>query len=425
MILLFLGCISFGFAVFRTSDELPAQEIGLTKSMENWIAEAETARSAKTIFPGATLPTSLLDTRNKFEFAWKQASLIERKKQNAEKTSRALSYLNRMYRITENDSSIQPNSNYWADEAIHHFEETQNRRFVTEALLDKAAIYLDIAQLGNNDRRQFDSMAHDGDAVMIKAYQTADENQRPSILRISSRFYYNLARPKSFRLSDSWDNNYLLLAYEKAKSAYEMAPSDSKNANQLARTVIKVSKNPPQDFDKEWTLLLRESQRRLKTAWLSNQSNLVGLDQRLSPLNVLGVSTLETIAREWRELTAVERKSKALSYITELDSDAISPLREAVALLQNSELRKSYGFDIYYDIARSQALRTEILRNISDQRADKEFEEMKSNLLTAKENAKTSQLEAAVKDIEKEITFTLLTPPEQRRLVEALSVGIK
>lgn len=428
LVLLFVGCVSFGFSVVKSSESIPAAQpnsVGLSKSIEAWIKEAELARSAKTISPGTTLPTSLVEARNYFETAWKQASLADRKAQRAEKVYKALSYLNRLYRVIENDSSTQQNANSWADEAIHYFEEVQNKKYLTEALLDKAAIYLDIAQLGHNDRQQFQAMAKNGDAVMIKAYQTASEDQRPSVLRISSRFYYNLARPKSFRLSEDWDNNYLLLSYQKVKAAYDIAPSDSKNANQLARTVIKASKNPPQDSDKEWTKLLRDSQQKLKAAWLANQSNLVGLDQRLSPLNVLGVSTLETVAREWRELTPSERKSTALRYTAELDADALLPLRESVALLQNSELRKSYGFDLYYDIARAQALKTAILRIASANRADKEFQELKGNLVSAKENARTSQLEAAVQAISKEITFTFLTPKERNTLLTVLSVGVK
>ncbi len=423
--LVFAGCLSFGYAVFRSAQEIPAtqQHIGLSSSMEKWITEAEVARSAKTISPETQLPTQLLDARNKFELSWKQAPLVERKTQDPEKVSKALSYLNRLYRTTENASSLKPNAMFWADEAIRYFSEIQSKRFLTEAILDKAAIYLDVAQLGHNDKQQFESVARDGDAIMVKAYQLASEDQRPSVLRISSRFYYNLARPKSFRLSDDWDNNYLLLSYEKAKAAYEKAPADSKNANQLARTVIKASKNPPQDSDREWTIRLRDSQKKLKAAWSANQSELVGLDQRLSPLNVLGVSTLETVAREWRDLSSSEKSSKASGYISEIEADALSPLREAAALLQNSELRKSYGFDLYYDISRAQALKTAILRTLSADRAKKEFDDLKNNLLMAKENAKTSQLEAAAKDIDREITFSFLANNYRTELRQLLSVG--
>ena len=167
--LVFAGCLSFGYAVFRSAQEIPAaqQHIGLSSSMEKWITEAEVARSAKTISPETQLPTQLLDARNKFEVSWKQAPLVERKTQDPEKVSKALSYLNRLYRTTENDSSLKPNAMFWADEEIRYFAEIQSKRFLTEAILDKAAIYLDVAQLGHNDKQQFESVARDGDAIMV------------------------------------------------------------------------------------------------------------------------------------------------------------------------------------------------------------------------------------------------------------------
>ena len=165
-------------------------------------------------------------------------------------------------------------------------------------------------------------------------------------------------------------------------------------------------------------------QQNLRTAWLDNQSKLVGLNQRLSPLNVLGVATLETVAREWVHLDAEARRKKTRRYVQELEADSLSPLREATALLQNSELRKAYGFDLYYDIARAYALKTSILHNVSSERAAVEFAQVKTNLATAKENAKTSQLEAAVSDLTKEITFVMLTPEELVSLRQVLSVGV-
>ena len=69
--------------------------------------------------------------------------------------------------------------------------------------------------------------------------------------------------------------------------------------------------------------------------------------ERLSPLNVLGVITLETVSREWQQLDENARRAQSNKYSDELDVDAIAPLREAMALLNNSQLRKAYGFDIY------------------------------------------------------------------------------
>ena len=111
-----------------------------------------------------------------------------------------MSYANRLYRVVENDSSVKPNATFWADESIRYFEEIQDPVHLTEALIDKAALYLDISQLGHNDKTQFEEMAKEGDAVMSRAYQTANEQQQATVLRISSRFYYNLSLPGFFQV---------------------------------------------------------------------------------------------------------------------------------------------------------------------------------------------------------------------------------
>lgn len=426
--LLLMGCVLFGYTAFETSkDPSFSGDSGtnnLVNSLTYWVSAAEAARKAKTISSSSPLPTELVNSRNEFERSWRGSSLNERKKLNTELAFKGLSYTNRLYRVVESDSSIKPNAVYWADESIHFFEEIQDAEYLTEALIDKAALYLDISQLGHNDKQQFEDMAREGDAVMSRAYQIANEEQQATVLRISSRFYYNLARPASFRLSDEWDNNYLLLGYEKALKAFEAAPEDSKNANQLARVTIKASKNPPQDTDPSWTEKLRYSKEKLKQAWINSQASRTGLMERLSPLNVLGVVTLETLSREWQELDAGARRTKSKKYREELDIDAIAPLREAVALLKNTQLRKAYGFDIYYDIPRAQSVKIDVVRQISGVQSTGIFSEAKKNLGKAKENAKTSQLEASVKDIDHEITFSFLSPNEKEELKQVLSIGL-
>lgn len=426
--ILLVGCILFGYTAFETSKDPSHSSNSTTKNLVNslthWVTEAETARKAKTISSSSPLPTELVNSRNEFEKNWRSSSLNERKRLDAELTFKGLSYANRLYRTVESDSSIKPNAVYWADESIRFFEEIQDAVHLTEALIDKAALYLDISQLGHNDKQQFEDMAKEGDAVMSRAYQIANEQQQSTVLRISSRFYYNLARPASFRLSDEWDNNYLILAYEKALKAFEVAPENSKNANQLARATIKASKNPPQDIDPSWTEKLRDSKEKLKQAWIDSQASRTGLMERLSPLNVLGVITLETVSREWQKLNTAARRAKSKKYRDELDIDAIAPLREAVALLKNTQLRKAYGFDIYYDIARAQSVKTDVVRQISDIQSAGVFSEVKKNLGEAKENAKTSQLEASVKDIDQEITFSFLRLNEKEELKQVLSIGL-
>jgi len=427
MLLLLIGCVLFGYVAIDASKALSTSastSYDLANSLKHWVSEAEAARRAKTISASSPLPTKLVNSRNEFEKNWRNSSLNERTKLDAKVTYKGLSYANRLYRVVENDSSVKPNATFWADESIRYFEETQDPVHLTEALIDKAALYLDISQLGHNDKKQFEEMAREGDAVMSRAYQTANELQQATVLRISSRFYYNLARPASFRLSDEWDNNYLLLAYQKALTAYEVEPHESKNANQLARATIKASKNPPQDTDPAWVKNLRDSKEKLKKAWLDSQASRTGLMERLSPLNVLGVITLETVSREWQQLDVDGRRVNSSKYINELNTDAIAPLREAVALLNNSQLRKAYGFDIYYDIARAQSVKVDVVRQISDTQATSELSEVKKNLMEAKENAKTSQLESSVKDIEREITFSFLMPNEKEELKKLLSIGL-
>ena len=304
LLLLFVGCALFVGTVVRTAKDSAqvelvssaAAKVGLESSLSKWIEEAEKAKKARTIAPGRPMPEVLVTSRGAFESAWRAAALEDRKRLNSESVYKGLSYASGVYRIQEHDSSTQSNANFWADEAIRYFEEIQDPTRLTEALLDKAAIYLDLAQLGHDDKVQFDDMARAGDAVMTKAFQTANPGQKPQVLRLASRFYYNLARPKSFRLSDNWDNNYLLLSYEKASAAYQLDPNDSKSAGQLARAAIKASKNPPQNRDPQWTRKLRQAQQILKAAWNSSQSERTTVDQRLSPLNVLGVTTIETVA---------------------------------------------------------------------------------------------------------------------------------
>ena len=425
LILFMTGAVIFGYTAFETSKN-PSFSVSasLKQSLLTWVSEAEKARKAKTISSHSALPTNLINARNDLEKNWRSASLSDKKAIDSKLIFNGLSYLNRLYRVVENDSSVKVNATFWVNESIRFFEEIQNAYYLTEALIDKAALYLDISQLGHNDKHQFEQVAKEGDAVINQAYQISNPQQQSVILRISSRFYYNLARPASFRLSDQWDNNYLLLAYDKALKAYEIEPEESKNANQLARVTIKVSKNPPQNTDPIWTLKLRDAKEKLKQAWIDSKSSRTGLIERLSPLNVLGVITTETLCREWQALDKNEKSLKTAQFQNELELDALSPLREAVALLNNSQLRKAYGFDIYYDIARAYSLKTDLVRQTQGLQATSVFSEVKINLKQAKENAKTSQLESAVKDIDQEITFSFLKTSEIDELKQVLSIGL-
>jgi hypothetical protein len=233
-----------------------------------------------------------------------------------------------------------------------------------------------------------------------------------------------LARPRSFRLSEDWDNNYLQLAYQKIQEAYALAPNDIKNINQFTRATMRYAKNPPQDKNPEWTTKIRGARDKLQSAFISNSNNLTTLEQRLSPLNVIGTATLEYAARTWGESKIKNNKELGSTLIQDIDSVGLPRLREAVALLQNSELRKSYGFDLYFDIARMLAIKSSILKSIGKPSESEEaFIELRKNLAQAKENAKTSQIESAIKNINGEITFMLLTEKQRTQLRKSMSIG--
>lgn len=401
----------------------PTAGTTLATATKAWIAEAEVARSKGTVIAGSPLPTALASAKVVFETAWRNSGLKDRMALSPDETKNALSYTVRVYRVQEQNEPVKTNSLHWADEAIRHFEERQDKTRLVEALLDKAAIMLDLAQVRHTDRETFDGISKTGDALMTRAVAIAPPEKKAEVYRVSSRFYYNLARPKSFRLSEAWDNNYLLLAYERAAGAYDAAPSDIKNANQLLRCAMKASRNPPQDSELEWGRKLRAAQVAMKTAWQVNDSKTQG--DRLSPLNVLGTGTLEAVAREWKDLPTAQRPAASERLLNELGNDALPKLREAEALLKNGELRIAYGFDIYYDIARTYAQRVVMMRPSNRSQASKEFEQVEVNLARARENATAVQLDAASKDVERDPSFAALSSPEQARLRAVLRGATK
>jgi hypothetical protein len=428
-LLSYVGLVVSGMLALATAamslslpDE-PTAGTTLATATKAWITEAEEARSKGTVVVGSPLPTSLASARGVFESAWRNSGLKDRMALSPDEAMNALSYTVRVYRVQEQNEPVKTNSSHWADDAIRHFEERQDRTRLVEALLDKAAIMLDLAQVRHTDKDTFEGISKTGDALMTRAAAIAPPEKKAEVYRVSSRFYYNLARPKSFRLSEVWDNNYLLLAYERAAGAYDAAPDDIKNANQLLRSAIKASKNPPQDTEPEWGRKLRAAQLAMKTAWQTNDTKIQG--DRLSPLNVLGTGTLEAVAREWKDLPAAQRPAAAERMLNELGNEALPKLREAEALLKNGELRIAYGFDIYYDIARTYAQRVVMMRPSNRSQAAKEFEQAEVNLGRARENATAVQLDAASKDVERDLSLAALSSNEQVRLKVVLRGAVK
>lgn len=423
----FVGCLAFGYVTLSSHNESEPKKERLTvlsSAVAKFNASAKLAKDNKTITPSTPIPSDLKQAMNGFEESWMASSLEEKKAIQQKDLYAALDGDIRIHRVLEDGSESKPESQRWADEAIQFFSEAQSGALLTESILNKAAIFLDIAQLNNNDKELFERMAKDGDKIMNRAYQTATPEQKPEVLRITSRFYYLLARPRSFRLSEDWDNNYLQLAYQKIQEAYALAPNDIKNINQFTRATMRYAKNPPQDLNPEWTAKIRDARDKLQSVFIKNSNDLTTLEQRLSPLNVIGTATLEYAARAWKESKKETNRELGSNLLQDIDNVGLPRLREAVALLQNSELRKSYGFDLYFDIARTLAIKSSILKRIGKaSESEDAFVELQKNLAQAKENAKTSQVESAIKNINGEITFMLLTEKQRSQLRKSMSIG--
>lgn len=431
LIFSYLGAVAGGtvalasIAIGLLPSDRPSNEQVLASATKRWVESAEAARKNRTIVPGTPLPTGLVEARTAFEVAWRQGGLGDRSQLDPGLASKALTYVVRLYRLQETNEAVKTNSLHWADDAIRYFEERQDRPRLVEALLDKAAIMLDLSQLENASREDFEAVSKTGDALMTRIAGIASDEKKSEVLRLSSRFYYNLARPRSFRLSDNWDNNYLLLSHEKAKKAQELVPDDIRNANQLLRATIKAAKNPPQDADARWSNELRSAQAKMTALWQQKDGATSDAGNRLPALSVLGTGTLETVAREWHEAAPSVRRDTAHKLLNELQSDALPRLREAEALLRNGELKDAFGFDVYYDIARAHAQSVVMLRTVDRGRAIKEFPEVLANLGRARDNAKSTQLDAAAKDVDRDISFSKLTSGERAQLAALLRVGAK
>ena len=94
------------------------------------------------------------------------------------------------------------------------------------------------------------------------------------------------------------------------------------------------------------------------------------------------------------------RRKKTRRYVQD-EADSLSPLGKPRHCFRIPSLGRPTGLT-FTTTARAYALKTSILHNVSSERAAVEFAQVKTNLATAKENAKTSQLEAA-SDLTKEI----------------------
>jgi hypothetical protein len=365
-----------------------------TEIVSKWVDTIEQARKNGTIHPTRPLPNDVVEKRALFENWWQNTGLGERRQLPNDLLYKALSLNSRLYRVGEVENETKPNSTYWNDQCLNYFEQLQDKTYVAESLLDRAGLYLELSQIEHTNADKFKRVAEDGDAVMARAVSLGNKDQQVEIFRIWSRFYYNLARPQSGLLSLKWDNNYLSLAYQKAKTAQEMKPDEIKNATQLARATQRYAANPPQDKDAVWMKELRRVQQILIARFDQAQSALTTPTLRIPPLDIIGVLTMDVVRREW--VSGIQSTHELEKATKELNEVSIATLREAWALVRHTEWAKDYGFDLNYDLGRVQAVLVQILDTHNDPLADGIFADLIVNMEAATKVATTTQLRAAL-----------------------------
>jgi hypothetical protein len=396
--------------------------ISLKESAQRWVTVAQKAREASVIAPSRPLPNEVSSTRAAFEKAWQESSLAEKRATDASLLYKAISMAAKTHRVEEGYSESKSTTFYWSDVAIAYFEEISDDQLLAESLLDKAAVYLELSQLEHTDREKFRKLAEEGDQIMARAYTVCSGEQKSEALRIWSRFYYNLARPESGDLSDTWDNNYLFLSYDKMQKAFELKP-DLKNVTQWARIVQRTAANPPQDKKSEWTKTLRSAQRDLYREWQTQKDKVSKPEDRIPPLDILAVITMDAVKREWMESSTDARPQEAGRFLSELDEVALPVAREAIGLLKTTPLAKEYHFDLYYDLGRIHATAYMILQEVTPEKAPDAVEAIITNMTTAWNGATTNQAQAALHALDRDPVLTMLPKAIKEQLTKIFQGG--
>lgn len=391
-----------------------------TAVVEHWVQAAEEARRSGTIHPTRPMPGELARARTAFEEWWSNAGLRVQKTLASDVAFKALSYNGRLYRIYERQDDLKPNATYWSEQCLSFFEQIQNSERVTDCLLDLAALYLDISQIQHTNMDAFRRIAESGDRIMVRALALAGDQQKAELSRIASRFYYNLARPQDGLLSSPWSNNYLSLAVERAKAAYEKQPSEIRNVTQMSRSIQRMAANPPQREQASWTEELRRTQSLMSKAYHENRERLRSPEAHIPPANILAVTTMDLARRDWS--ASAKTSSDADKAIELLRADAIQPQTNAWALVKSTEWAKDYTFDLNYDLARIRSVMVQILDTVGSANADSIFEDATNDLKTAVAAASAKQLQAAFNSIDAEPSFSGLSKARRDRLRPIVSI---
>jgi hypothetical protein len=392
----------------------------LVHAAEQWVATADAYRSSGALLLGQPLPNELLTARQRFEGAWLNAGLKERRNIGAKNLLRPLSLTVRSYRFQDYGSILQPNALRWADEMVAFYREMGDRRYLAEALLEKADTYLELSQVNHTDRVVFERIARDGDKLLQDCFDIAEPDQRPEVLRVWSRFYYNMARPASGRLSDPWNEQMLALADQRIDQALGLEPMVLKNLNQKARVVQRRALATLVAPRLEWSDKLWDIHGRFQAAWAAQSARLTRAQERISPLNVLADLTLTAVTYSLAISDADKRRSDAPLLLSTLDSVGVASQREAWGLVRNTDLARSYGFDTAYDLGRLFSLRAVLTGIMQTGRQYEDIDAAAEMLSVAREAATVPQLDAALKNIESSPEFVWLPEHARQRLLATL-----
>lgn len=389
--------------------------------IEAWVASVSELVEGDGLDPSLPIPNDVRQHRAQFESWWQNSGIDERRKFDPELIYKALSRNSNLYRAYERTDDLKPNATYWNNQCVEYFVQIQHSNLTVECLLDSAALYLDLSQINHTDSTVFKQVAEDGKALMTRAVAIATGDQKAVAARISSRFYYNLARPKEGLLSQPWNNDYLALALREAKLAYDTQPAEIKNITQYSRCVQRMAANPPQDQMLKWTANLREVQEKMTRIYADNRETLKTPHKLIPPANVLAVLTMDLANREWRE--AKNNRSIAAQSLRMLNDNAIPTQGEVLAMLSQTEWEKDYAFDINYDLGRMRLLAVQILDSTGDPQADVMFRQALDSLNKAATAASRAQTQSAITSLHNDMIFAELRSDRTQLVRESMAIN--
>jgi hypothetical protein len=408
------------FRILPLTDAQTATRTVLIDAADKWIEVAERIRSSGGVIVGA-LPADLTTSRAAFEQAWYNAGLQERRAAGYQKLGKAFSLLIRSYRFQERGNPDPRLAQTWSDEMISFYRQVASRRELTEAMLEKGAIYLEASQLQQTDKVQFERISRDGDRLLQECMSIAEDDQKTEILRYWSRFYYNLARPASGRLSDRWDDRFLMLADERIGEALKREPELLKNLNQKARVTQRRARNTLEAPSEQWSDALWNVQRAFAHAWKKADPAIQRAEDRISPLNVLAMVTLDAVMYTLVVSDENGKKIAARHLLPILDDAGLKPQLNAWALVRNTELSRPYGFDTAYDLARVYALRGTIRGTQETGRQNEDIDAVALYLKEARDLATVLQIDAAKASLSGDPVFASLPEYARQRLSRVLN----